>query len=81
MKLMFRNPRRKTHPEYRAELDAVNRHCLQILPQNSRRVVDYWTNNPVFRWNEIALELIAKYNLIPGPNADGSYTLPESVEP
>ncbi|HMQ48534.1 MAG TPA: phosphatase PAP2 family protein [Saprospiraceae bacterium] len=43
--------------------------------------VEYWTNNPALRWNEIALELIAKYNLIPGPNADDTYTLPNPANP
>lgn len=43
--------------------------------------IEYWTNNPVLRWNEIALELAAKYNLIPAPNPDGSYTLPVSTDP
>ena len=43
--------------------------------------VTYWTNNPLLRWNEIALELSVKYNLIPGPNADGTYTLPNPADP
>lgn len=51
------------------------------LNGNERRAVEYWTNNSVLRWNEIALELIAKYNLIPGPNDDGTYTLPNSASP
>ena len=45
------------------------------------KAVTYWTQNPIIRWNEIALELIAKYNLIPGPNADGTYTLPNPANP
>lgn len=43
--------------------------------------IQYWSNNPALRWNEIALELIAKYNLIPGPNPDGSYSLPDPANP
>jgi hypothetical protein len=46
-----------------------------------RESVGYWTNNPLLRWNEIALELSAKYNLIPGPNPDGTYTLPNPADP
>ena len=41
----------------------------------------YWSNNPVIRWNEIGLELAAKYNLIPPPNPDGTYTLPNAANP
>lgn len=51
------------------------------LSGTQRNAVNYWTNNPVLRWNEIALELIAKYNLIPGPNEDGTYTLPNPANP
>lgn len=46
-----------------------------------REAVAYWTNNPLIRWNEIALELSVKYNLIPGPNPDGTYTLPNPADP
>ena len=43
--------------------------------------VRYWTNNPLVRWNEIALELATKYNLIPAPNPDGSYPVPDPANP
>jgi hypothetical protein len=46
-----------------------------------RESVKYWTNNSLLRWNEIALELSVKYNLIPGPNPDGTYTLPNPADP
>lgn len=48
---------------------------------DQREAIEYWTNNPILRWNEIALELIAKYNLIPGPNDDDTYTLPNPATP
>jgi len=51
------------------------------LNNSDRRAIAYWTSNPVVRWNEIALEMAAKYNLIPGPNADGTYTLPNPANP
>lgn len=43
--------------------------------------VTYWTNNPLLRWNEIALELATKYNLIPAPNPDGTYPSPDPANP
>lgn len=67
-------------PEYLAELAAVKAAASGRTPQQ-QEAVDYWTNNPVLRWNEIALDLIAKYNLIPGPNPDGTYTLPNPANP
>lgn len=66
--------------EYQSELTSV-RSIQSSLTSGQREAVRYWTNNPLIRWNEIALELAAKYNLIPGPNADGTYTLPNPATP
>lgn len=51
------------------------------LTAEQKDAIAYWTNNPIIRWNEIALELAAKYNLIPGPNPNGTYTLPNPANP
>ncbi|HMP99248.1 MAG TPA: phosphoesterase, partial [Cyclobacteriaceae bacterium] len=66
--------------EYQAELAAL-KSASQQLNNRQAAAVEYWTNNPIIRWNEIALELAAKYNLIPPPNADGTYTLPSAANP
>ncbi|HNR73008.1 MAG: phosphoesterase PA-phosphatase-like protein [Bacteroidetes bacterium OLB12] len=66
--------------EYQAELSAL-KSATQNLTGNQAEAVQYWTNNPIIRWNEIALELATKYNLIPPPNPDGSYTLPTAANP
>ncbi|MCB0629277.1 MAG: phosphatase PAP2 family protein [Saprospiraceae bacterium] len=65
---------------YQSELTDLSA-LTSNLNSEQIQAVDYWTNNPTLRWNEIALELIAKYNLIPGPNADGTYTLPNPADP
>ena len=65
---------------YQAEL-ADLKDALSSLSSNQRNAVEYWTNNPSLRWMEIAMELVAKYNLIPGPNPDGTYTLPSPANP
>lgn len=65
---------------YQAELDAV-KSATGSLSNDQKGAVEYWTNNPIVRWNEIARELAAKYNLIPGPNPDGTYTLPNPATP
>lgn len=65
---------------YQAELASLKT-TMANLTESQRNAVNYWTNNPIIRWNEIALELAAKYNLIPGPNADGTYTLPNPATP
>lgn len=65
---------------YQSELAALKA-ATTSLESNQRNAVRYWTNNPAMRWNEIAIELIAKYNLIPGPNDDNTYTLPNAANP
>src|SRR5688500_4761897 len=69
-----------TSPAYQSELNEVKT-ATANLTGTQKNAIKYWTNNPVVRWNEIALELAAKYNLIPGPNPDGTYTLPNSATP
>lgn len=69
-----------TSEDYAEELNFMKEQILQIS-EEERRSIRYWTDNPTIRWNEIALELIAKYNIIPGPNEDGSYTLPNPSDP
>ena len=65
---------------YQQEIAEVKSRISKMTSEEKEDVL-YWTNNPVNRWNEIALELIAKYNLIPGPNDDGGYTLPNPANP
>ena len=69
-----------TSPAYLEELSSL-KSAAANLDNDQRRAVEYWTNNPIVRWNEIALELITKYNLIPGPNDDDTYTLPNPASP
>ncbi len=73
-------PEDVTSSAYQQELSALKAASAN-LSADQRKAVEYWTNNPVIRWNEIALELAAKYNLIPGPNANGTYTLPNPTSP
>src|SRR5690606_5375020 len=66
--------------EYLAEL-ADMKAAMQQVTGEQKKAIEYWTNNPIVRWNEIAVELISKYNLIPGPSEDGTYTLPNANNP
>lgn len=66
--------------EYQAELAEI-KNLSGNISDTQRDQIHYWTNNPVLRWNEVALELAAKYNLIPPPNEDGTYTLPTPANP
>ena len=51
------------------------------LTAEQREAVAYWGSNAVLRWNEIARELVAKYNLPPAPNEDGTYPAPSAANP
>lgn len=66
--------------EYLQEIGNLKSEMAQMT-ESDRHAVSYWSQNPIIRWNEIALQLIAKYNLIPGPNEDNTYTLPSPANP
>lgn len=65
---------------YKAELDAAIKSNAEATA-SQKEAIKYWTNNPGIRWNEIALEMIAKYNLIPGPTSEDVYILPDPANP
>jgi len=65
---------------YKNEL-ASAKAAISAMTTQDEEIIQYWSNNPIIRWNEIARELAAKYNLIPPPNADGTYTLPDPANP
>ena len=69
-------PQDITTNNYKSELDASKK-----LIGSSTNANNDWTNNPIIRWNEIARELAAKYNLTPAPNSDGTYPAPSAANP
>lgn len=73
-------PEATTSAAYQSELAEV-KSVTANLSGAQKEAVRYWTNNPIVRWNEIAIDLSAKYNLIPGPNPDNTYTLPNPAKP
>lgn len=69
-----------TSAAYRAELDALKSASAQIS-FDQQEAIRYWGSNALIRWNEIACELAAKYNLPASPNADGTYSSANSANP
>jgi len=69
-----------TSPAYLAELAVTKNAAAQITSQQEA-AVRYWSSNALIRWNEIARELAAKYNLAPAPNPDGTYSGPSAANP
>ena len=51
------------------------------LRQEEKDIVKYWSAGAVFRWNEILRQLVAKHNLPPYQNAEGTYPVPNANNP
>ncbi len=69
-----------TTPDYIAQINEIKDN--QASATNADRdLVRYWAAGAVLRWNEIMRTLVAKHNLPPYQNADGSYPFPSANNP
>ena len=66
--------------DYQAELASI-RSAQSRLTSEQRRIIDYWKGGGVLRWNELMLQLVARANLPPAPNPDGTYPVPDATNP
>ncbi|GAB3892588.1 hypothetical protein GCM10028803_05570 [Larkinella knui] len=73
-------PKPVSSSEYIAELASLKQKSAS-LTKEQREAVDYWGAGAVYRWNEIARELSARYNIPPAYNADGKYPVPDAANP
>jgi hypothetical protein len=69
-----------TNPLYIADLEEIKAYQAN-LSGDQKDQIKYWSAGGVLRWNEIMLNLMAKYNLPPYQNPDGSYPIPNSANP
>jgi len=69
-----------TSPAYIAELNKIVEAQSQINSAD-RTAIDKWKNSGIILWNEKARELVAKYNLPPEANPDGTYPAPSAANP
>ena len=69
-----------TSPAYVADLNEIKGYQAG-LTSAQRAIIDYWSAGAVLRWNEILRNLVAKHNLPPYQNEDGSYPFPSSTNP
>jgi hypothetical protein len=67
-------------PAYIGELNEI-KGLQQNVSDDQRAAVKYWSAGAVLRWNEIMRELVAKHNLPPYQNIDGTYPIPSSANP
>lgn len=65
---------------YVGELNEV-KGLQQNITSAQKDIVKYWSAGAVLRWNEILRQLVAKHNLPPYQNEDGTYPIPNSANP
>jgi hypothetical protein len=65
---------------YQSELEAV-RSTQAAAGSEQKENLRYWSAGAVYRWQEIARELAARYNLPPNANPDGTYPTPNAAKP
>jgi membrane-associated phospholipid phosphatase len=67
-------------PDYIAQINEIKSFQATIT-EAEKKMVKYWSAGAVLRWNEILRELVAKHNLPPYQNADGTYPFPSANNP
>lgn len=67
-------------PGYIAELNEI-KSWQSTVTKEQKEIIRYWSAGAVLRWNEIMRELVAKHNLPPYQNADGTYPVPNANNP
>jgi hypothetical protein len=73
-------PIAKTSPDYIVQLNEIKSFQANISDEE-RDMVNYWGAGAVLRWNEIMRELVARHNIPPYQNPDGTYPIPSANNP
>ncbi len=73
-------PGATTSPDYIAQVNEIKTWQAE-LTREEKNIVKYWSAGAVLRWNEIMRELVAKHNLPPYQNPDGTYPAPNANNP
>jgi hypothetical protein len=73
-------PAATTTPDYIAQINEIKTWQADLTTEE-KAIVKYWSAGAVLRWNEIMRELVAKHNLPPYQNADGTYPFPNANNP
>jgi len=69
-----------TDPAYQSELQALKTDQKNI-DKSEKELIAYWSVGGTLRWNEILRELVARADLPPAPNYDGTYSPPDQNNP
>lgn len=66
--------------DYRIQLNEI-KSWQAGMNASDKALVKYWGAGAVLRWNEIMRALVAKHNVAPYQNADGTYPIPDANNP
>ena len=69
-----------SNPDYIAQINEIKTWQSHLTEQD-KETVRYWSAGAVLRWNEILRDLVARHNLPPYQNADGTYPIPSANNP
>ena len=69
-----------TTPQYLQELQELKTTQAAVTAEQ-KAAITYWSAGATLRWNEIMRALVAKYNLAPQNNVDGTYPIPDANNP
>jgi hypothetical protein len=69
-----------TSPDYVLQLNEI-KSFQNDISKEEKRIINYWGAGAVLRWNEIMRELVAKHNVPPYQNPDGTYPIPQATNP
>ncbi len=69
-----------TSPDYVIQINKI-KSLQNNLSIEEKKLVKYWGTGAVLRWNEIMRELVAKHNIPPYQNPDGTYPIPQAANP
>lgn len=73
-------PQATNTPDYIAQVNEIKT-WQKDLTDAEKDIVKYWSAGAVLRWNEIMRTLVAKHNLPPYQNEDGTYPVPSATNP
>ena len=67
-------------PAYSREINEIKSFQAALTNEQRSRIA-YWSAGAVLRWNEIMRTLVARHNLAPYQNEDGTYPAPNANNP
>lgn len=73
-------PAAVSSPAYQAELASIES-AQASLTSDQQAAITYWGAGGALRWNEEMRQLVARQDLPPEPNPDGSYPSPNPANP